>query len=87
MVPQGLFSQVNPNASQMSVGHGHDVPFAFCQVGSHEGTKETFQLIAHETGGQFSDLSPDSLIHAVCTSVLMDIGGEELVMEYRERFQ
>lgn len=63
------------------------VPVHTFRVGSHNGTKETFQLIAHETGGQFSDLSPDSLIHAVCTSVLMDIGGEELVMEYRERFQ
>ena len=59
----------------------------FCQVGNHEGTKETFQSIATATGGQFSDLSPDALIHAVCTNVLMDIGGEELVMEYRERFQ
>lgn len=57
------------------------------EVGNHSGTKETFQLIANETGGQFADLSPESLIHAVCTSVLMDIGGEELVMEYRERFQ
>jgi hypothetical protein len=48
--------------------------------------KKTFGEIAAKTGGACCELSADTLIHHVCENALEDIGGHELVAEYRRRY-
>eukprot|EP00959_Pyramimonas_sp_CCMP1952_P407327 8536858-Pyramimonas_sp.AAC.2 len=51
------------------------------------GLVETFTYIAETTKGATAELdSPSKLIDVVCESALDDIGGSELVAEYKARY-
>ena len=49
-------------------------------------TESTFEEIATITGGECHKLTADNLINVVCDNALEDIGGYELVAEYRRRY-
>merc|ERR1712008_581274 len=62
------------------------VPVFCFTLGSCSQTKSYFAAIASQTGGTVTELTASSLINTVCTSVLEDMGGAELVAEYHKRY-
>lgn len=59
------------------------VPVFCFRVGSCSTTLSRFQEIAETTQGEVADLTAAKLIDVICISTLEDIGGGELVAEYR----
>lgn len=64
------------------------VPVFTFHVGNHTKTKAAFEEIANGTGGTCTMLeNPDDLLDVVCLNALEDIGGGDLVTDYKGRYQ
>jgi len=64
-----------------------DVPVFCFRVGDWVRAWDTFKEIATVTGGEVEDLDPEKLQRRICESGLEEIGGSELVAEYRARYR
>lgn len=63
-----------------------NVPVFCFRVGSSGSALTAYQDIARITGGEAEDLTADGLVDCICINTLDDIGGRELVAEYKARF-